>query len=230
LIKPFTSEEVLEVVERALIEKRLQNDKSELSEQLRRSKVEIGRQARVLAIIAQITGMLVGESTSETVARRVLEAAVDLTKADRGQLLWRTTEPDSWHVFDQLLAPGERSGPENPREPLAGNRAAGFSYRIVGGMDLPEPGGWLETLLATGAIVQEARASTGTTAGDPMLEAGPFVELLAVPLEYQGHLHGALSAANQTTSRAFSEHHEILLTILGNLAAIYLAHGSFPVA
>ena len=44
LIKPFTVDEIVETIDRALVETRLLHDKAELAEEIRRLKVEMSRQ------------------------------------------------------------------------------------------------------------------------------------------------------------------------------------------
>jgi two-component system NtrC family sensor kinase len=54
LIKPFTVEEIIETIDRALVETRLLHDKQELAEQLRRVKVEMSRQTSEMKTLSNI--------------------------------------------------------------------------------------------------------------------------------------------------------------------------------
>jgi two-component system NtrC family sensor kinase len=54
IIKPFTTDEIVSTIDRALVEVRLLNDKKELAEQMRRLKVELSRQTGEMNTLSNI--------------------------------------------------------------------------------------------------------------------------------------------------------------------------------
>lgn len=82
LIKPFTVDEVVETIDRALMETRLLHDKEELAEQLRRIKVEMSRQTHEMNALSRIGKAVTSLLSVDKVLERVLEAAMYLTHAE----------------------------------------------------------------------------------------------------------------------------------------------------
>ncbi len=82
LIKPFTVDEILETIDRALLETRLLHDKAELAEQLRRTKLELSRQSQEMDTLFSIGKALTSLLDVSKVMQRVQEAGRYLTNSD----------------------------------------------------------------------------------------------------------------------------------------------------
>lgn len=74
IIKPFTVDEITETIDRALVETRLLHDKEELAEQLRRTKVELSRQAHEMETLSNIGKAITSLLSVDKVLERVTEA------------------------------------------------------------------------------------------------------------------------------------------------------------
>jgi two-component system, NtrC family, sensor kinase len=92
LIKPFTVDEVIDTIERALVETRLLHDKAELAEQLRRVKVEMSRQTHEMNTLFNIGKAITSLLSVDDVLGRVLEAAIYLTNAEESHI-WYGARP-----------------------------------------------------------------------------------------------------------------------------------------
>ena len=194
LIKPFTIDEVIETIDRALMETRLLHDKEELAEQLRRVKVEMSRQTHEMNALSRIGKAITSLLSVDKVLERVLEAAMYLTNAEdstiwlldkSGERLKRYEKPDrDEKAPDILLA-----------DSLAG--------------DVIETGRPLRQSVFSGDGIE--------------VKTGYFARsILYVPLKLRGLTIGVLGVGNITAFRAFSRRNEFLLSVLADYAAIAL--------
>jgi two-component system, NtrC family, sensor kinase len=99
LIKPFTSEEVLATVEKALTVGRLSEERAKLSALLR-------RQGRCLQVLSVLTQALVKGMERKLILQRIVEAAHYLTGAERAWLSLRQGDTDRFPVVAHSGTPG----------------------------------------------------------------------------------------------------------------------------
>ena len=86
LIKPFTVDEVLDTINRALMEKRLRQDKQKLTSELQRSNVEMRRRITEMNNIIGIGKAVTTLRHLEQVIEHVLDSANYITNAEESAL------------------------------------------------------------------------------------------------------------------------------------------------
>jgi len=197
LIKPFTVDEIVETIDRALVETRLLHDKAELAEEIRRLKVEMSRQNNEMRTLSNIGKAITSLLSVDEVLQRVLEAATYLTNAEESTI-WL---PDDAGKF---LRPYDRqtsmhSETQNHILPIANS----------------PPG----EVMASGRPLRQSNMS-----GEGIkIKTGCFAHaVLYVPLQLRGINLGVLGVSNRSAYRAFSKQDEFLLSFLADYAAIAL--------
>jgi GAF domain-containing protein/CheY-like chemotaxis protein len=196
LIKPFTVDEVIDTIERALVETRLLHDKTELAEQLRRAKVEMSRQTHEMNTLSNIGKAITSLLSVDDVLERVLEAATYLTNAEESHI-WLSNESGSeLHMY-------ETPGPGVPP-------AEWFPI---------DPDSYVGQVMISGHPLRKSEFSSKGLS----VKAGYAANsILYVPLKLRGLTLGVLGVSNRVTYRAFSKRDEFLLAFLGDYAAIAL--------
>ena len=197
LIKPFTIDEVLETIDRALVEKRLQHDKEVLAEQTRRLKVEMSRQTNEMNTLFNIGKAITSLLSVDQVLGRVLEAASHLASAEQS-MIWMPNQKD-----DGVIAYEKR-----------GREAMQFLKPDVSLIESP-----VGQVLRTG---RPLRQSIFSGRGIKIKTDFFARAVLYVPLKLRGATIGVLSVSNQETLRSFSKRDEFLLAFLADYAAIAL--------
>jgi signal transduction histidine kinase len=91
IIKPFTTEQVIEVLERTLIETRLRREKAELTDSLQ-------RRVEQLTILSAVGKSVVSLMDIQELLSRIVEAGVYLTSAEEGFLLLVDPESDDLYL------------------------------------------------------------------------------------------------------------------------------------
>jgi two-component system NtrC family sensor kinase len=197
IIKPFTIDEIVETIDRALVETRLLHDKTELAGQLRRAKVELSRQAHELETLSNIGKAITSLLSVDQVLERVLEAAVQLTEAEESTI-WM---PDTSGEY--LLAYGSKSGEAD---------SSGYQKLSVTDSQVGQ-------VFQTGRPLRQSRSS-----GQGIkIQAGFFARaILFVPLKLRGVTLGVLGVSHRVAFRSFSKQDEFLLSFLADYAAIAL--------
>ena len=197
LIKPFTVDEVVETIDRALVETRLLHDKAELAEQLRRVKVEMSRQTHEMNTLFKIGKAITSLLSVHQVLDRVLEAATYLTDAEESHI-WLADESGT-----RFSAYGKAGSEEGQAETVV--LASDDSY--------------------LGEVVRQGRPfrQSQFTGNGLKLKLGAYARsVLCVPLKLHGVVIGALAVSNRIALRAFSKRDEFLLSFLADYAAIAL--------
>lgn len=196
IIKPFTVDEIVEAIDRALMETRLLHDKEELAEQLRRVKVEMSRQSHEMETLSNIGKAITSLLSVDKVLQRVLEAATQLTDAE-DSTIWM---PDESGEYLHAYAIGNKN-------PELENLKLSVSDSQVG------------QVLQTGRPLRQSRSS-----GQGIkVQTGFFARaILFVPLKLRGLTLGVLGVSNRVAFRAFSRQDEFLLSFLADYAAIAL--------
>ncbi len=192
LIKPFSADQVAAAIEGALYLTRLEEEKEQLTRQLKQRVQELTTLERIGKSVAAILDL-------DTLLNRIVEAGVFITRADEGFLLLLDEEASELYlraaknlgekharlmrlkVKDNLLGQVVRSG--QPLRLGDGENAEG------------------KLKVATGYLVRA---------------------LLHVPLVVRDRVIGVLSVDNRTTRRAFSQNDLERLSALADYAAIAL--------
>lgn len=196
LIKPFTVDEVVDTIERALVETRLLHDKTELAEQLRRAKVEMSRQTHEMNTLSNIGKAITSLLSADDVLDRVLEAASYLTNAEESHIWLSNKDGSHLHVYEKPA----RSLESSDLIPIDSESYLG--QVMMSGNPLRK-----SEFSSQGLIVKAGYAAHS---------------ILYVPLKLRGLTLGVLGVSNRVTYRAFSKRDEFLLAFLGDYAAIAL--------
>lgn len=195
LVKPFTIDEIVETIDRALVETRLLQDKEELAEELRRTKVEMSRLRHEMNILSRIGKAITSLLSVDKVLERVLETATYLTDAE-DSTIWMPDEDGTY-----LHAYGTDYQGETPAPVLT------MSNSQVG------------QVMRTGSPLRLSDFSGGGV----KVETGYFARaILYVPLKLRGVTMGVLAVSNLAALRSFSKRDEFLLSFLADYAAIAL--------
>lgn len=197
LIKPFTVDEVVETINRSLAEKRLRQDRSHLSEELRLANTEMRRQLNEMTTLFGIGKTITALLSVDKVLERVLDAAVQLSNAE-DSIIW-LLDPDS-----NQLRPYAKKGLDE-QDP----------HTLLMSVETSHVG----QVIRTGRPLRQASFS-----GDGIkLKTGFLARaVLYVPLKLRGVVLGVLGVSNRSAPRAFSERDEFLMSALGDYAAIAL--------
>lgn len=197
IIKPFTVDEIVETIDRALVETRLLHDKAELAEEIRRLKVEMSRQNNEMRTLSNIGKAITSLLSVDEVLQRVLEAATYLTNAEESTIWLPDDEGKHLRPYDRQ-SPTQTEN-QNHTLPLADSHV--------------------------GEVMQSGRPlRQSTMSGEGIkIRAGYFAHaVLYVPLQLRGINLGVLGVSNRSTYRAFSKQDEFLLSFLADYAAIAL--------
>ncbi|HEX6384145.1 MAG TPA: GAF domain-containing protein, partial [Anaerolineae bacterium] len=197
LIKPFTVEEIIETIDRALVETRLLHDKQELAEQLRRVKVEMSRQTSEMKTLSNIGKAITSLLSVDQVLERVLEAATYLTNAEESTIWLPNASGTKLRAYEKK----------------------GDSQEEVPWPELSVSDSQVGQVMKTG---RPLRDSVFTGKGIKV-KTGYFARaVLYVPLKLRGVTMGVLGVSNRTALRSFSKRDEFLLSFLADYAAIAL--------
>lgn len=199
LIKPFTTEEVLETIDNALLAQRLLHDKTKLADQLRHTKAAMSRQAQEMEALLKIGTTIIALTTADTVLHHLLDTAIVLTAA-QGSIIW-LPQDDSAHfsTYQKLTHPNSsikmRTRTHSALEAQA--KQVMEQKRQLRESNLAQPGISVDSTLF-------ARA------------------LLHVPLNVGKITTGVLTVFHLNAMSSFSKRDEYQLTVLANFAAIAL--------
>ncbi|MBK6326736.1 MAG: GAF domain-containing protein [Chloroflexi bacterium] len=197
LIKPFTVDEVVETIDRSLVETRLLHDKAELAEQLRRVKVEMSRQTHEMNTLFKIGKAITSLLSVDQVLERVQEAAKYLTDGEDSRIWLMDEAGTQLRAFEK---PGDDAEDKN------------FTAIVEGESYLSE-------VVRQGRPFRQSRF----TENGLKVKTGLFARaILCVPLKLRGVVIGVLAVSNQLALRSFSKRDEFLLSFLADYAAIAL--------
>ncbi|RMG93436.1 MAG: response regulator [Chloroflexi bacterium] len=200
LIKPFTVDEIVETIDRALVETRLLHDKQELVEQLRRVKVEMSRQTHEMNTLFNIGKAITSLLSVDKILERVLEAATYLTGAEESTIWLLDNSRQRLQVYQK----GDHSEHEGKR-PVE--------------IDLSMTDLQLAQVIRTGRPLRQSVFSGKGI----KVDTGYFARaVLYTPLKLRGVTIGVLGVSNLEAFRAFSKRDEFLLSFLADYAAIAL--------
>jgi GAF domain-containing protein/CheY-like chemotaxis protein len=195
LIKPFTVDEIVETIDRALVETRLLHDKKELAEQLRRMKVELSRQNQEMTTLFNIGKAIASLLSVDKVLERVLEAAKYLTEAEESTIWLQNESGTHLQTYD---------------------RTALHDGHMI---EASNSDSQLKQVMRTGRPI---RQSVFSGQGIKVKTDYFARAVLYVPLKLRGMTMGVLGVSNLTAYRSFSKRDEFLLAFLADYAAIAL--------
>lgn len=197
LVKPFTVDEVIETINRSLIEVRLRHDKQELTEQLRLAHVEMRRRVNEMGTLFGIGKAVASLLDVSKVLERVLEASLYLSNAELGTI---------WLLDSQTNELRVRARKGDHDEAAYSVNLAVKDSQVGQVMQSGRP---LRQSLFSGKGIE---VKTGYLAR----------AILYVPLMLHGQAIGVLGVSNHSGPRSFSERDEFLLSALADYAAIAL--------
>ncbi len=196
IIKPFTVEEMIEAIDRALAEARLRRERDELTQHLIQANRQLEQHVKELRILYGLGRSVTSLLDLELVLNRVVEAAVYLTGAEEGSLMLIDEESGDLYMR-AARGVGEK-------------HARGFRVRVDDSI--------AGSVLRTGEPVMLG----GTQQDDTYkVKTDYFVKaLLNVPLKVGDEVIGVLTVNNRDAARAFSSTHMRMLIALADYASI----------
>jgi len=96
VIKPFTADEMLAVVERALTEVRLQREKEALTTRLVQAKRQLEQRLRELNTLSQVGKSVTSLMDHDQLLERIVDAALYITGAEEGAVLLENEDADGF--------------------------------------------------------------------------------------------------------------------------------------
>jgi CheY-like chemotaxis protein len=201
LIKPFTTDEVLSSVERALTVRHLRREKAQLAALL-------DSYTHHLRTISAIGRAVVSGLDSEQFFQRIVEAGLFVTRAERCFLVLQDAVADRRSPLAQIVAVHG-----SPRLPDTGPPDA------LGAFPAREGDRRLWTVLGQGACVRLHAAPDGSI----KLQTGEAARaVLQVPLRMRERIAGLLSVDRQHAHVPFGRHDELMLSILADYTVLAL--------
>jgi two-component system NtrC family sensor kinase len=196
IIKPFSVEEMVEAIDRALAEARLREERDELTHHLIQVNHQLEQHVKELRILYGLGRSVTSLLDLELLLNRVVEAAVYLTGAEEGSLM--LVDEESGNLY-MRAARG-----------MGETHARGFRVHVEDSI--------AGRVLRTG----EPILLGGTRQEDAYkVKTDYFVKsLLNVPLKVGDEVIGVLAVNNRDAVRAFSPRHLRLLTALADYASI----------
>ncbi|GAG34884.1 unnamed protein product, partial [marine sediment metagenome] len=195
LNKPVGIDELKEAIPRALSQKRLVGQRENLAAQLR-------EQVSWLTALSNVGRSVTSTLDLDTVLRRIVEAGVDLTRADQGFIALAEVESD--RLFLRAVKNVDEQNIDTFRIPVKDS--------LVGkAIDTARPVRRTRT-----AREQGLKVSTGFLVRS----------LIHVPIIYQGRALGVLSVNNHIQTHNFTEKDEAVLTSLADYAAIAIENAN----
>ncbi|HMQ50848.1 MAG TPA: response regulator [Anaerolineae bacterium] len=195
LLKPFTDEELLQAIGRALTERRLRQERDELTKRLLKNNQALEQRLRELNTLFGIGKSITSVLDQNKLLTRLVEAAVYLTNAEEGSLLLLDKDTDELYMaavqgIDRRLADAFRAAVD---QSLSGSVLQSGHPLLLTGKDA--------TKLQTRSLVHS---------------------LIFVPLKTRGKVSGVLGVTNRHQRRDFTNHDLRLLSTLADYAAISL--------
>jgi two-component system NtrC family sensor kinase len=194
--KPFSIEEVLSRVHRALVESRLRREREELLKRLEASNRQLKRRVDDLTTLYAIGQAVTSLLDLDSVLSRVVEASVYLCRADEG-VLYLTDESTGELYMTAAQSLGEKV-------------AHGLRLRVVDRLANQVIHTGKPMLLGSKILRSRLRGQTGYLVHS----------LLSVPLRFKGRTIGVLCVVNRARTHDFTPDDVNRLTAIANYAAI----------
>jgi signal transduction histidine kinase/DNA-binding response OmpR family regulator len=196
IIKPFTIDEMLNAINRALNESRLKQERDSLTKSLLKVNQQLEQRVQELRFLYGIGRSVTLLQDLQQILNRIVEAAAYLTEAEEGSIM--LVEEDSGELYLRAVRGLNEKSAQSLRVKMRDSIA--------------------------GQVVQTGRPVMigGKNQDDSFrIKTGYFVKsLLNVPLKVRDRVIGVLAVNNKNTVRAFTERHLNLLLALADYASI----------
>ncbi|MCH7589229.1 MAG: GAF domain-containing protein [Chloroflexi bacterium] len=198
LLKPYRSEELLEAVFNIAESRSRERSTQSLARKLESSREHTRQRSEEIRLLSEIGRTVVSLADLDRILARLVEAAVFVTDAEEANIY--LAESDT----NELV--------------LRASKHAGASEAV------------LQRLRADDSLVGQVFQSGQAMLKQPSLEGGPMKiqtgflvrSLINVPIRSQKQLIGVLGVYNRLAARAFTEHHQTLLSALADWAGVAL--------
>lgn len=191
LVKPFTIDEIVNMIDRALVESRLQQDNDRLTDEVRRLKGEMSRQSNEMQTLFEIGKAITSFLTFEQVIKRVLTAAQELTQGNQSHIWLPDDDQDSLKLQGSV------------------KNSADWLIKIN------------ESSLGEVFLSERPFRQTSYDNNKIAITKSYAVQaILAVPLRLGNHTIGVISVSSSDAPITFSQREEFLLFFLADYAAI----------
>jgi class 3 adenylate cyclase/CheY-like chemotaxis protein len=192
--KPYTIEEMLEAMERALGEVRLRREKDALTARLLHANATLNRRIRELNTLYQIGKSVTSLMSTDQLLPRIVDAAIQVAGAQQGSLLMVEG--------DQLVCRAFKSNTDTTAQPAKEFSSDKIAWRAA------QTG---QTIVLSPEELEKHRAQ------NPMLPSA----VMCIPLKIGSRVVGVLSISNVTVnSRPFTKQDGAMVDALGDYAAI----------
>jgi signal transduction histidine kinase/DNA-binding response OmpR family regulator len=195
VIKPFEAHEMERAVERVLTEARLRQERDRLLRELQKANERLERQVHEMRILYSIGRSVTSLLDLESVLKRVVEAAVFVTRAEEGMLM--------------LIG-------EEGKE-LMLRAAKNLDEKMARGLRVPVDDNLAGETIRTGKPVLVCRQETKVATGY-LVQALVYVPVFNSEQEPIG----VLGVTNRLTPRSFTTHDVQVLSALSTYAAVAL--------
>jgi class 3 adenylate cyclase/CheY-like chemotaxis protein len=192
--KPYTVDEMLDAMERALAEVRLRREKDALTARLLHANASLNHRIRELNTLYQIGKSVTSLMSMEQLLPRIVDAVIQVIGAEQGSLLMLEG--------DQLVCRAHKSNTDQAAQP-----AQEFSRDAIA----------RRAALSGQPIVLSPEELERYRAQNPMLPSA----VMCTPLKIGSRVVGVLSISNVTVnSRPFTKEDSAMVSALGDYAAI----------
>jgi class 3 adenylate cyclase/DNA-binding response OmpR family regulator len=192
--KPYTVDEMLDAMERALGEVRLRREKEALTARLLHANASLNRRIRELNTLYQIGKSVTSLTTMEELLPRIVDGAIRVVGAQQGSLLMLEG--------DQLVCRAHKSSTDQSAQPVEEVSRDRIAWRAV------QSG---QVMVLSPEELEKARAQDQTL---------PLTAMCS-PLKIGDHMVGVISVANVTGNpRPFTKEDVAMVSALGDYAAI----------
>jgi class 3 adenylate cyclase/DNA-binding response OmpR family regulator len=192
--KPYTVDEMLDAMDRALSEVRLRREKEALTARLLHANASLNRRIRELNTLYQIGKSVTSLMTMEELLPRIVDAVLQVVVAQQGSLLMLEG--------DQLVCRAHKSTTDQSAQPMQEFSRDKFAWRAV----------------QTGqVVVLSPEELERHREQNPMLPSA----VMCLPLKVRSRVVGVISVANVTSRmRPFTKEDAAMVSALGDYAAI----------
>jgi two-component system, OmpR family, phosphate regulon sensor histidine kinase PhoR len=188
---PLRIEEIVEAVKRS--QKRAEHMGDWVRREVRRSTASLEQRVNELETLVKLGRSITGSLDIDSVLTSVVTAAVELTGAEEGHLLLVDEETNELYM---------RAG-------------RNFEENFARTFRLPVKDSLAGQVLHTGQPI-----SFNEDSPNKIKTSYLVYSLIYVPLHAQDRVIGVLGVDNRQSKRPFSQHHELLMTVLSDYAAI----------
>jgi len=195
LTKPFETEQILEVIEKALTESRLRRERDQLMQKLEQTNRQLERRLMDLSTLYAVGQSVTSLLDLEKLLNRVVEAAAYLTGADEAFLFLIKEGKDELSLWD----------------------SRGLSEKWVPGSRLKIQDTLMGTVVTTG---KPLALDSATESRELTMLDHPVSALVNVPLKVKDKTIGVLGLTSKRPDRAFAQDDLSRLAALADYAVI----------